>query len=120
VETIARALILYGFTESAELFRRNYVKLGYVKAVRAQAAETEKYYQQGTTDVPGIIADLYSRIGDKAKAFHWLEIALQEHDSGMPYLNCDPEWDSLRSDPRFKDLVRRIGLPAGPISSFNN
>jgi TolB-like protein/DNA-binding winged helix-turn-helix (wHTH) protein len=120
VETVARALTLYGFAESAELFRRNYAKLGYVKAVRAQAAETEKYYERGVTDVPGIIADLYSRIGDRAKALHWLEIAVQEHDGAITYLNCDPQWDSLRSDPRFKDLVRRVGLPAGPTPSSKN
>ena len=120
VETAARALTLYGFTDLAKLFRRNYAKLGYVKAVRAQAAETEKYYERGATVVPGIIAELYLKSGDKAKALHWLEIAFQDHDSGMPYLNCDPEWDSLRSDPRFKDLVRRIGLPEGPTPSFEN
>jgi hypothetical protein len=40
----------------------------------------------------------------------WLERGYAERDGFLVSLK-DPEWDSLRSDPRFKDLVRRLGLP---------
>ncbi len=49
-------------------------------------------------------------LGDKERALQWLEIAYQEHD-GVTTLNAYPFWDPLRSDPRFQDLLRRIGLP---------
>ena len=40
-----------------------------------------------------------------------LEEAYKEHDSFLPWLKADPEFDPLRTDPRFHDLIRRIGIP---------
>jgi hypothetical protein len=111
IESSAQFLTLYGLPQLAESLRRNYATAGYTKALRELCAETEKLQERGTLWVPGNLADAYTRIGDKEKAIYWLQISLQERDGSMPYLNCDPEWDSLRSDPRFKDLVRRVGLP---------
>jgi TolB-like protein/DNA-binding winged helix-turn-helix (wHTH) protein/Tfp pilus assembly protein PilF len=111
IESFAKSLTLYGFPQLAESLRRNYATAGYAKALRELCAETEKLQERGTLWVPGILADTYTRIGDKEKAIYWLQISLQERDYTMFYLNCDPQWDSLRSDPRFKDLVRRVGLP---------
>ncbi len=53
----------------------------------------------------------YALLGDKEKALEWLERAVPEHDEWVTYLNVDPEFDALHSDPRFQALVRRIGLP---------
>jgi eukaryotic-like serine/threonine-protein kinase len=60
---------------------------------------------------PYNIAALYSRLGDKGKALEMLERAYAEHSTAMVGLNLDFEFDRLRSEPRFKDLVRRVGLP---------
>lgn len=49
--------------------------------------------------------------GEKDKAFEWLAKAYQEHDSGLVLLKVEPEFDNIRSDPRYADLLRRIGLP---------
>jgi tetratricopeptide (TPR) repeat protein len=57
------------------------------------------------------IAELYADLGDKDHAFEWLNVAYQEHDGNLYYLRVDFPFDSLRSDPRYNDLVRRIGLP---------
>ena len=57
------------------------------------------------------IALIYAGLGDKDQAFAWLEKAYDEHSFNMTWLKVEPRWDSLRSDPRFADLVRRIGLP---------
>jgi TolB-like protein/DNA-binding winged helix-turn-helix (wHTH) protein/Tfp pilus assembly protein PilF len=111
METVVRVLTLYGFTQLAESLRRNYSAEGYTRALRDLNAETEKLEERGVLFMPGIIAEIYTKAGDKEKAIHWLQIAVQEHDGSMPFLNCDAEWDSLRSDPRFKNLVRRVGLP---------
>ncbi len=56
-------------------------------------------------------AIVYEGLGDKDEAFQWLERGYQDHVYEMDFLKVDPLLDSLRSDPRFADLVRRIGLP---------
>ena len=50
-------------------------------------------------------------LGDKDQAFAWLEKSYQEHRDRIVWLNVDPLLEPLRSDPRFHDLVRRVGLP---------
>ncbi|HTX42828.1 MAG TPA: tetratricopeptide repeat protein [Acidobacteriaceae bacterium] len=56
------------------------------------------------------IALVYAGLGDRDQAFQWLEDARQAHDVGLVYLRVDPCLDPLRSDPRFADLLQRIGL----------
>ena len=57
------------------------------------------------------IARFYADLGDKDQAFHWLNIAYQEHDWLLMGLNTYFQLDPLRSDPRFAELVRKVGLP---------
>jgi TolB-like protein/DNA-binding winged helix-turn-helix (wHTH) protein/Tfp pilus assembly protein PilF len=58
------------------------------------------------------LAAQYAELGDKERAFACLERAYQEHDPWLPMDLAAPRLDPLRSDPRFQDLLRRIGLPA--------
>ncbi len=53
----------------------------------------------------------YSMLGDKDRAFEWLEKAYQERVVWLAYLKVDPAFDNLHTDPRYQDLLRRIGLP---------
>jgi eukaryotic-like serine/threonine-protein kinase len=55
-------------------------------------------------------ARLYSLLGENDHALEWLEKALHERNSALVYLKVDARWDNLRSDSRFTDLLRRIGL----------
>ncbi len=64
----------------------------------------QKYYE------PYHIALMYVRLGKKEQALDWLETAYQGRSGWMPSIKYDPELDSLRSDPRFADLERRVGL----------
>ena len=57
------------------------------------------------------IAGGYAELGDKDHAFEWLNTAYQEHDIDLIQLRTDPAMDSLRSDPRYAELVRKIGFP---------
>ena len=57
------------------------------------------------------IADLYAQFGDKEQAFQWLNTAYQQNDSGLRGLKTTPSFDLIRSDPRFAELVRKVGLP---------
>jgi len=57
------------------------------------------------------IAQYYADLGDKDHAFEWLNTAFQEHDTSLSALRTDFLLDSLRSDPRYAQLARKIGLP---------
>ncbi len=57
------------------------------------------------------IAMVYLGLGKKEEAYRWLEKGFEERSAWMVYLNMDPRLDILRSEPRFIDLVRRVGLP---------
>ena len=50
------------------------------------------------------------RLGEQERAFEWFEKAYQERYQFMVHLHQEPRADSLRSDPRFADLLRRVGL----------
>ena len=56
------------------------------------------------------VAQVSAKMGDKDMAFEWLEKAYAERLPSLVYLNTHPVWDSLRQDPRFTGLVKRIGL----------
>ena len=57
------------------------------------------------------VALIYIGLGEKDRAFDSLEKAYKERSDLLVYLKVDPRLDTLRSDPRFADLMRRIGLP---------
>jgi adenylate cyclase len=57
------------------------------------------------------IAEAYAELGDKDQAFQWFNTAFQEHDEGLVALKTDFALDPIRSDPRFAELVRKVGLP---------
>jgi hypothetical protein len=60
---------------------------------------------------PYMIAAVYAGLGDKNQAFDWLNKGIDERSSSMVYLKVDPFFDTLHADPRYSDLLRRIGLP---------
>jgi len=59
---------------------------------------------------PTYFGMLFAGLGDKDKALEWLEKAFQERADGLTWLNVEPMMDELRNDPRFQELIRRIGL----------
>ena len=57
------------------------------------------------------VAGIYAGLNNKDEAFQLLEKAYEQHLAGILYLGIDPFFDGLRSDPRYADLLRRMGLP---------
>ena len=57
------------------------------------------------------IASMYAELGEKDQAFRWFDTAYQERDLFMLSLKTDFSLDPIRSDPRFAELVRKVGLP---------
>ena len=60
---------------------------------------------------PLIFAVLYTELDDKEHAFEWLEKSFQERSVWLINIKTDPQFDGLRSDTRFQNLVKRIGIP---------
>jgi len=66
--------------------------------------------QPGGTSDPYEVASLYCRLGETNQALEWLQKAYQERSPRMEELKEEPAFDNLRSDPRFGDFLRRVGL----------
>jgi serine/threonine-protein kinase len=60
------------------------------------------------------IAEVYAWRGETDKAFEWLQISYDNHDTGALSLLIDPLMRGLRHDPRYKNLVAKLGLPTTP------
>jgi TolB-like protein/Flp pilus assembly protein TadD len=60
------------------------------------------------------VAAGYAALADRDQAFEWLERAYRDRDFTFELLRYEPYWDGIRSDPRFADLLHRIGLTGGP------
>ncbi|MGI8813026.1 MAG: tetratricopeptide repeat protein, partial [Pyrinomonadaceae bacterium] len=69
-----------------------------------------KEYEQGYETAFGI-AVTYARLGDKDRAFQWLEKSFVAHEEDLTGIKTESAFDGLSLDPRFQDLLRRIGLP---------
>jgi len=67
--------------------------------------------EPGSYVSPYQIAAYYADLGDKDHAFQWLNTAYQEHDILIIGIRADFAMDSLRSDPRYAELVHKIGFP---------
>ena len=91
---LARAYALSGKTADAE------------KILHALEDLTKQRYVSASD-----IAVIYADLGEKDRAFWWLEKAYEERSNALIYLKLDPAFDLLRSDPRFAALSTRIGLP---------
>jgi tetratricopeptide (TPR) repeat protein len=92
-------------------------ELGYVYAASGKRAEAEKVIgeleelSKRQYVSPSFIAAVYAALGEKEQAFQWLNKAYEGRAQIIMFLKVDPTFHSLRSDPRFADLVRRVGLP---------
>ena len=87
-------------------FRSRGWKGALTKGIATQQAQRKSGYSSAYE-----IATLYADLGDKEQAFQWLNTAYQERDDGLVNLKTDFLLDPLRSDPRFDDLRRKVGLP---------
>jgi serine/threonine protein kinase len=109
IEAEARELMLFGASEEAAELKRVYATSG-IKGVR-------QWYIKRDSDPakpgynPTSVAGNYALLGDKDNAFVWLEKAYEQRASELIFLKVNREWENLHSDPRYTDLLRRIGFP---------
>jgi hypothetical protein len=78
------------------------------RLIEARVAARKKGYSSAYD-----IARLYAEVGDKDQAFRWLNTAYQERDQNLVTVGLKTDFllDRLRSDPRFAELVSKVGLP---------
>ena len=84
-----------------------YARAGQLEKARAILDELQRTKQYVS---PAELAVLYVGLGEREQAFASLERAYAAHDLQLQYLGVDPTLDPLRSDPRFAELMRRVGL----------
>jgi hypothetical protein len=87
--------------------KRGYVPLIQARAVlrKLEAIKRKSYVS------PWRLALVYLGIRDNDRVFFWLERALSEHSADLIALRVESIYDPLRNDPRFADLIERVGLP---------
>jgi len=95
----------------AEALDRGYRSAGWHGALERAADVLQQRREKGYAS-PFIIARCYADMGDKDKAFDWLDVAFREHDRLLLSLTVSPGFENIRSDPRYAELVRQVGLPA--------
>jgi hypothetical protein len=97
-------------TDFASALERGFRSQGWkgalTKGIEIRQAQRNTGYWSAYT-----IATLYANLGDRDQAFRWLNTACQERDAGLLGLKTDYLLDPLRSDARFPELVRKVGLP---------
>ncbi len=98
-----------GDQEAVEALARGFDEGGYGGALR-RVAETLAERSKTAYVSPWQIGTLYTRAGMNAEALDWLEKAYQARDQNMPYLGVDPIFDTLRADPRYQALLRKMNL----------
>ena len=113
-EAIAESRQAMNYSKGAPLAT---VSLGYAYAVAGNRREAEKVLSE-LTDFsarryvsPYGVALMYVGLGEREQAFQWLEKAHEERNVELIWIKVDPRLDPLRPDPRFADLMRRVGLP---------
>jgi serine/threonine-protein kinase len=92
--------------ETVRIFETAYKTAGWQGVLREQAKRSYQF-----NPMIYFFACLYAQAGDKDKALEYLEKTYQRREHWMAYLQVDPRFDSLRADPRFRELIQRVGLP---------
>jgi TolB-like protein/DNA-binding winged helix-turn-helix (wHTH) protein/tetratricopeptide (TPR) repeat protein len=115
IQELEQAMMLYGLPEVAANLRRAFANSGYSGAMREYAKQLEYLDATKKLSMPVNLAEVYAILGDQDRAFYWLEQAYIHRDVVTPgadvdFIKSDPMLVSLRSDPRFADLLHRLGL----------
>ena len=109
LEALGRYASAMGYSEVTTLLARTTADADYSATMR-RAAEALVMRSRKTFVLPWDVASWYAYAGDKNQCLEWLERAYQVRDPNLPYLWL-PDFDFVRSDPRFHDLLQRMKLP---------
>jgi TolB-like protein len=99
-----------GWKTSAEEVRRTWQKGGYNAVLHAQISDMERKSTKQYVS-PVDLALLYAQLGQREKTLTLLEAGLRERNPNLLWIQCDPAFDFLHTDERYRAIIRRIGLP---------
>jgi TolB-like protein/DNA-binding winged helix-turn-helix (wHTH) protein/tetratricopeptide (TPR) repeat protein len=116
IEELGRSATSYGYREIESKLRHAFAISGYRGALKKWAQEIEHLQVLREVYMPAYLGTVYARLGDTNRAFYWLEEAYKlRNGSGLGTdlidFMKDPALQSVRTDPRYLDLLRRTGLP---------
>ena len=100
-----------GRADEAQAFAAGYRKASLKGACTAIVELLKNKSRAEYISSPYKIATYYALMGDRDQAFDWLEKAYKERSARLEYIKSEDFFDSLRSDPRYADLLSRMGLP---------
>ena len=113
VESRWRWMLLSGASlEAVDRLRTGYLEGGMAGMTRAEIAG----YHEAEAATPGawmnatFLSRLYARLGERAPALHWLDVALDRREDAANVLLTNPDYDSLRGEPEFNRQLARLGL----------
>jgi adenylate cyclase len=109
LEALNRYASAMGYSEVTSYLAQTKADADY-SATMHGAADALEARSRKTLVLPWDVASWYAYAGDKDLCLHWLERAYEVRDPNLPYMGT-PDWDSVRSDPRFRDLLKRMKLP---------
>jgi TolB-like protein/DNA-binding winged helix-turn-helix (wHTH) protein len=116
VQQLGKMMTLFGLPDITTRLEHAFVRSGDQGALLEWARDVEQLMVRKQGYFPGVLAQVYARLGEKDQAFYWLEEGSDHRrlaiaDPVQPFVKVDPGFASLRSDARFEDLLRRMGLP---------
>ncbi|MFL6467665.1 MAG: TPR end-of-group domain-containing protein, partial [Pyrinomonadaceae bacterium] len=112
IESLQKSIALSGDSpdELVELARANALSGRKAEALKI-IEDLKRPAAERVYVAPTSIGSIYAALGEQDKAFEWYERALRERDVLLVLMKVDPMFDSVRSDPRFTALLKRLNLP---------
>ena len=110
IEELEQSLMSVGDQAGANAVRQAYERRGFKAVQELDLVSLKKKAAKGY--VPPIsFAYVYARLGMKAESIHYLQLAYEEHSPRLIHLQYEPDFDFLHTDERYREIVRKVGLP---------
>ncbi len=107
----AESIRLMGYSDDAMAIETALRTKGYRAAYEEVLHRAESSRRAGEYFDDWFFAMFCSFLGEKDRAFYWLDKSVADHETGVSGLKVDPYWDGIRADPRFQNLLRQVGFP---------
>ena len=109
-------MAISGFPDMTPRLDKAFANAGWAGAQRQWAKELEQLMATKQGYFPAVLAQAHARLGEKERAFYWLDEGskhrhLASSDPVIQFVKVDPSFAPLHSDPRFKVVLQRMGLP---------
>jgi serine/threonine protein kinase/tetratricopeptide (TPR) repeat protein len=105
-----KLLTLSGNPDLAAAIGEDFQKSGYPGVMRSWLEGLQEVSKRGYVSAYNL-AQIHARLGEKSQALESLEQAFNQRDSNLTYVKVEPAFDDMRSDPKFQELLQRLGMP---------